>query len=122
MRLSGNELVHIHPIFPHQFYFWFSGRRDLVIYISWTCTSISGCYHIPDGLAGSPDLQITDLLHLLLVLLAVVWLRVEIERSLGLFASLDRIVKIIEYRLQCILESATPVNSTASGSRRASLV
>lgn len=54
--------------------------------------------HLPDCLSCSPYLQITDLLHFLLILLTVVGLGVEVQRSLGLGAILDAVVQVIEYR------------------------
>lgn len=47
---------------------------------------------LPDCLPSSPYLQISDLLHFLLVLLAVVGLRVEVKRSLGLCAVLHTVI------------------------------
>lgn len=75
-----------------------------------------------DGLAGAPDLEIPDLLHLSLVLLTVVGLAVVLEGSLGLGAILDGVVQLVEDGLQGILEAGAPVNGTTAGSGRASLV
>lgn len=78
--------------------------------------------NLPNSLAGSPDLQISDLLHLSLILLAVVGLAVVIQRSLGLRTILDAIVQVVEDGLQGILELGGPVDGTTAGSGGASLV
>lgn len=75
-----------------------------------------------DGLAGAPDLEITDLLHLCLVLLTVVRLAVVLERSLGLGTILDGVVEGVEDGLQGVLELGAPVDGTTTGSGGASLV
>src|SRR4029434_4757196 len=68
-----------------------------------------------DGLAGAPDLELPDLLHLSLVLLTVVGLAVVLEGSLGLGAILDGVVQLVEDGLQGILEAGAPVNGTTAG-------
>jgi hypothetical protein len=75
-----------------------------------------------DGLSGAPDLQISNLLHLSLVLLTVIWLGVVVEGSLGLLAGLDRVVKVVENWLQGVLELSGPVDGTTSGGGGAGLV
>lgn len=75
-----------------------------------------------DSLAGAPDLELADLLHLGLVLLAVVRLAVVLERSLGLGTILDGVVEGVEDGLQSILELGAPVDGTTTGSGGASLV
>src|SRR6202041_1309804 len=77
---------------------------------------------LPDSLSCSPNLQVTDLLHLSLILLAVIGLGVEVKRSLRLLSGLDRVVQIIEYWFQCILETAAPVDGTTTSSGGASFV
>jgi hypothetical protein len=77
---------------------------------------------LPNSLSCSPDLQITDLLHLLLVLVTVIGLRVERKRTLSLLSSLNRVIQLIKDRLQCILEASAPVDGTTTSSRRAGLV
>lgn len=77
--------------------------------------------HLPNGLAGSPDLQLSDLLHLSLVSLAVVGLAVVLEGSLGLGAILDGVVQAVEDGLQGVLELGGPVNGTTSGGGGAGL-
>ena len=76
--------------------------------------------HLPNGLAGTPDLEIPDLLHLTLVLLAVVLLRVVVERTLGLGTVLDTVVQLVEQGLQVVTEAAGPVDGTTAGGGRAS--
>jgi len=49
-------------------------------------------------------------------------LRVEGKRSLGLLSSLDRVIEVVEHRLQCILELSAPVNGATTSSGRAGLV
>ena len=78
--------------------------------------------HIPDSLAGTPDLEAADLLHLLLVLLTVILLGVVVEGALGLSAVTDTVVELVEEGLQVVLEAAGPVNGTTAGSGGASLV
>lgn len=77
---------------------------------------------LPDSLPSSPDLQISDLFHLLLVLLSVICLRVVVQGSLRLLTSLYAVVELIEDRLQGVLEFSTPVDGTTSGRRRACCV
>ena len=77
---------------------------------------------LPDRLSGSPDLQIPDILHLLLVFLSVVWLRVVFQRPLRLRTGLYAVVKLVKNGLQGVLEFSTPVDSTPSGCRRACCV
>lgn len=77
-------------------------------------------WNIPNGLAGAPDLQIPDLLHLLLVLLAVVLLRIVVERPLGLATVLDTVVQLVEQRLEIFAETAGPVDGTTTSGGRAS--
>lgn len=76
---------------------------------------------LPDGLARSPNLQVSNLLHLGLVSLAVVGLAVVLERSLGLGAILDAVVQAVEDGLQGVLELGGPVNGAAAGRGRAGL-
>ena len=71
--------------------------------------------HIPNGLAGAPDLEVADLLELGLVLLTVVRLRVVLERALGLGAVLDRVVEVVEDGLEGVLELGGPVDGTTAG-------
>ena len=47
----------------------------------------------PDGLAGTPDLLVVDLVELFLQVLAVGLARVEVERAAGLGTILDRLVE-----------------------------
>lgn len=77
--------------------------------------------HIPDGLAGAPDLQVPDLLHLGLVALTVVLLAVVVERALGLGAVLDRVVQVVEDGLQGVLELGGPVDGATAGGGGAGL-
>lgn len=81
--------------------------------------SIGG--HLPDSLAGSPDLEVANLLHLGLVLLAVVGLAVVVEGALGLGAVADRVVEVVEDGLEGVLELGGPVNGTAAGGGGAGL-
>jgi hypothetical protein len=75
-----------------------------------------------DSLAGAPDLELADLLHLGLVLLTVVRLAVVLERSLSLGTILDGVVEGVEDGLQSILELGAPVDGTTAGGGGASLV
>jgi hypothetical protein len=75
-----------------------------------------------DSLSSAPDLKVVNLLELRVVLLAVVWLRVVLERTLGLAAVLDRGVEVVEDGLKGILEALAPVDSTTTGSGRAGSV
>jgi len=75
-----------------------------------------------DGSAGSPDLQVADLLHLGLKLLAVVLLAVVLEGALGLGTILDSVVEAVEDGLQGVLELGGPVDGTAAGGGGAGLV
>jgi len=68
-----------------------------------------------DSLAGAPDLEVADLLHLLLVLHTVVLLGVVVEGALGLSAVTDAVVELVEQGLQVVLEAAGPVDGTAAG-------
>lgn len=77
---------------------------------------------LPDCLSSSPDLQVPNVLHLLLVLLSVIWLRVVVQRPLRLLTSLYAVVELIEDGFQGILELATPVDCTTSGGGRACCV
>lgn len=87
-------------------------------------------YHLlvvlrPQGahsLTGAPDLQVVNLLELLCVLLAVVRLAVVLKRALGLGAVLNRVVQIVEDRLQGILEALAPIDGAAAGGGRAGSV
>lgn len=79
------------------------------------------CEYLPDSSAGSPDLEIANLLHLGLVLLAVVRLAVVVEGALGLSAVVDRVVQVVEDGLEGVLELGSPVNGTAAGSGGAGL-
>lgn len=74
------------------------------------------------SLTRPPDLQVADLLHLGLVLLAVVGLAVVVERALSLRAVLDRVVELVEDGLEGVLEAGAPVNGTTTSSGRAGLV
>jgi hypothetical protein len=47
---------------------------------------------LPYGLPSSPDLKIADGLHFFFILLAVIWLRVELKRSFRLLSSLDGVI------------------------------
>ena len=76
--------------------------------------------NLPNGLAGTPDLKIPNFLHLLLILLSVVGLRVVVESALGLLASLDAVVQLIEQWLQVVPEAGGPVDGTTTGSGGAS--
>ena len=67
-----------------------------------------------DSLASSPDLKLTDLLHLLLECLTVVWATSVLHGALSLLASLDRVVKVIEDWLESLLEALAPVNGTTT--------
>jgi hypothetical protein len=78
--------------------------------------------NLPNGLAGPPDLEVTDLLHLSLILLTVVGLGVEVEGALGLLASLDGVIELAEDGLQGVLEAAAPIDGAAAGGGRACLV
>jgi hypothetical protein len=69
-----------------------------------------------DGLSGAPDLELVNLLELSVVLLAVVGLRVVLERALGLAAVLDGGVEIVEDGLEGVLEALAPVDGTTTGS------
>ena len=71
--------------------------------------------HIPNGLAGAPDLEVADLLELGLVLLTVVRLGVVLERALGLGAVLDGVVEVVEDGLEGVLELGGPVDGTTAG-------
>ena len=75
-----------------------------------------------DSLTRTPDLQVVDLLELLVVLLAVVGLRVELERPLRLASILDRVIQVVEDGLQGVLEALAPVDGTAAGGGRAGSV
>lgn len=75
----------------------------------------------PNSLAGPPDLEATDLLHLSLKLLTVVLLAVVVQRALSLGAVLDRGVQVVEDGLQGILELGGPVNGTTTSGGRAGL-
>lgn len=77
---------------------------------------------LPDSLASSPDLQTTDLLHLLLVRVTVVSTAVVVERSLGLGSIGHTVVELVEHWLESVLELLAPVDSTTTGSCRASSV
>lgn len=77
---------------------------------------------LPDRLARAPDLHVADLLHLGLVLLTVVLLAVVLQGALGLLASDDAVVQLVEDGLQGVLEPGRPVNGTAAGGCRASFV
>ena len=79
-------------------------------------------WFLPHGLAGLPDLQVADLLHLGLELLAVVLLAVVLEGALGLGAVADRVVQGVEDGLQGVLELGGPVDGAAAGRRGARLV
>lgn len=68
-----------------------------------------------DSLTGSPDFELTDLLHLLLESLAVVWTTSVLHGALRLLASLDRVVEVIEDGLEGLLEALAPVNGTTAG-------
>lgn len=74
-----------------------------------------GKNNIPDSLAGAPDLEVADLLHLLLVLRTVILLGVVVEGALGLGAVTDAVVELVEQGLQVVLEAAGPVNGTTAG-------
>lgn len=76
--------------------------------------------NVPNGLAGAPDFEITDVLHLLLVLLAVVLLGVVLERALGLGTITDAVVELVEEGLQVVLEAVGPVEGTTTGGGGAS--
>lgn len=78
--------------------------------------------NLPDSLSCSPDLQITDLLHLSLILLTVILLGVELKGSLSLLSGLDGVIQVVEDWLQSILELSGPIDSTTTSSGRASLV
>lgn len=78
--------------------------------------------NLPNSLASPPDLHLTDLLHLLLVLLTVVLLGVVLQASLGLLTVLDAVVELVEQGLEVILELAAPVDGTTTGSGRASSI
>lgn len=69
-----------------------------------------------DGLTGAPDLEVTDLLHLLLVLLTVILLGVVVEGALGLGTVTDGVIQLVEEGLQVVLEAGRPVNGTTTGS------
>lgn len=75
-----------------------------------------------DGLAGTPDLKVIDLLELLVVLLTVVRLRVVLERALGLAAVGNRGVEVVKNGLEGILEALAPVDGTTAGCSRAGSV
>lgn len=75
-----------------------------------------------DGLSCSPDLEVADLLHLLLKGLAVVLATGVLHGALGLLASLDAVVEVLEDRLEGLLEALAPVNGTATGGGGACLV
>jgi hypothetical protein len=72
-----------------------------------------------DSLTRAPDLQVVNLGKLLVVLLAVVGLRVVLERALGLTAVLDRCVQVVEDGLERVLEALAPVDGAAAGGSRA---
>lgn len=75
-----------------------------------------------NSLSGAPDLQVINLLELLVVLLAVVGLRVVLERALGLAAVLDGSVQVVKDGLEGILEALAPVDGTTTGGGRAGSV
>jgi hypothetical protein len=75
-----------------------------------------------DSLSSAPDLKFINLLELGVVLLAVVWLRVVLERTLGLASVLNRGVKVVKDGLEGILEALAPVDGTTTGSSRAGSV
>lgn len=77
---------------------------------------------LPDLLADSPYLHVSDGLELLLQLLSVVRLRVELQGSLGLAAVLGGLVQVLEHGLQGVLEDRVPVQSTTSGGGGARVV
>lgn len=88
----------------------------------WVKKEVGGGRDLPNGLAGSPDFKITDILHFLLILFSVVGLGVVVQASLRLLAGLDAIVQFIEQWLQGSLESRAPVDRTAPGGGRASSI
>lgn len=77
---------------------------------------------LPNSLSSSPNLQVPNLLHLLLILLPIIRLAVILQAPLRLLTILDAVIKIVEQRLQRILEFATPIDRAASGSGRTSFV
>lgn len=75
-----------------------------------------------DSLAGAPDLEVADLLHLLLESLAVVGAASVVEGALGLGAVASGLVELLEEGLEVLLEALGPVDGTAAGSGGAGLV
>jgi hypothetical protein len=72
-----------------------------------------------DSLSSPPDLEVINLLELLVVLLTVIGLRVVLQGALGLATVLNRVVQVVEDRLESLLEALAPVDSTTTGSGRA---
>ena len=83
------------------------------------CLSVLGT-EAADGLAGAPDLEVADLLHLGLELSAVVGLRSVLEGAAGLLTGLDGGVEVVEDGLEGVLEAGAPVDGTAAGGGGAS--
>lgn len=75
-----------------------------------------------DSLAGAPDLEVADLLHLLLEGLAVVGAASVVEGALGLGTVTGGLVELLEEGLEVGLEALGPVNGTAAGGGGAGLV
>jgi hypothetical protein len=77
---------------------------------------------IPNSLSSTPDFQIADISHLLVVSLAIVRSRIIVQASLSFLAISYTVVELIEHRLEGILELGRPIDCTTSGSGRASSI
>ena len=77
---------------------------------------------IPNSLSSPPDLQTSDLFHLLLEFLSVIRSTIVLQTARGFSAILHGVIQVVEDGLQGVLEPLGPVDSTTTGRCRASCI